>query len=154
MAVSKPETYCRSTNPRVEVINACFLDRSQTLHAFQITTGGTHKFRSQLMRDALSQVGDIKSIKLYWVVLSEDFFGFRTKTKPDLGIDVTCTVLSLTAPKNPLSHENLEQRLTTPSLDRKSKEEQAAGRRYQTLPHYLQTTLQRLVPWRLLIWPT
>ena len=110
-AVSKPETYCRSTNPRVEVIDACFLDRSQTLHAFQITTGGTHKFRSQLMRDALSQVGDIKSIKLYWVVLSEDFFGFRTKTKPDLGIDVTCTVLSLTAPKNPLSHENLEQRL-------------------------------------------
>ena len=43
-AVSKPETYCRSTNPRVEVIDACFLDRSQTLHAFQITTGGTHKF--------------------------------------------------------------------------------------------------------------
>ena len=30
-AVSKPD---RSTNPRVEVINACFLDRSQTLHAF------------------------------------------------------------------------------------------------------------------------
>ena len=88
-----------------------FLDRSQTLHAFQITTGGAHKFKSQLMRDALSQVGDIKSIKLYWVVLSEVFFGFRAKTKPDLGIDVTCTVLSFTAPKNPLSHENLEQRL-------------------------------------------
>ena len=111
-AVSKPETYCRSTNPRVEVIDACFLDCSQTLHAFQITTGGTHKLNSKLFDSALSTVdGGIKSIKLYWVVLSEDFFGFGTKTTPDLGINVTCTVLSLTAPRNPLSHENLEQRL-------------------------------------------
>ena len=111
-AVSNPTTYCRSTNPRVEVIDACFLDECKTLHAFQITTGSKHGFNSQLMSEALSTVGGgIKSIKLYWVVLSEDFFGFGTKTKPDLGIDVTCTVLSLTAPKNPLSHENLEQRL-------------------------------------------
>ena len=59
------KTYGRSTNPHVEVIDACFLDEWKTLHASQIT--------SQLMSAALDEVGGIQRIKLYWVVFSEDF---------------------------------------------------------------------------------
>ena len=94
-------------------------------------------------------------IKLYWVVLSEDFFSFRTRTKPNLSIDVTCTVLSLTAPKNPLSYENLEQRLNRlPTDDAKLRQE--LRRRIQSWQMKQPDTawlssddLAKLVLWRL-----
>ena len=58
-------------------------------------------------------------------------FAFRTRTKPNLSIDVPCTDLSLTAPKNPLSYENLEQRLSRLPTD-DAKLRQALRRRIQS----------------------
>ena len=58
-------------------------------------------------------------------------FAFRTRTKPNLTIDVPCTDLSLTAPKNPLSYENLEQRLSRLPTD-DAKLRQALRRRIQS----------------------
>ena len=135
-AVSKPRAYCRSTNKQVAVIDACFLDDSKTLHAFQITTGSAHRFRSQLMREALGEVSGIKRIKMYWVVLSDDFFTFNTKIDSNLGMNVTWTVLSLTAPKNPLSRENLEQRFNSLPIDETKLTEELQRRiaRWQVKP--------------------
>ena len=112
-AASQPNTYC-TAKKETAVIDAGFLDKSGTLHAFQITTGKSHTFKSHKMNDALANMSNPpKRIKLYWVVLAEAFFGFSRK--PMAGninrITVEETVLSLSDPKNPLSKENLEQRL-------------------------------------------
>ena len=124
-AASQPNAYC-TAKKETAVIDAGFLDKNGTLHAFQITTGKSHTFKSDKMNDALANMSNPpKRIKLYWVVLAEAFFGFSRK--PMAGninrITIEETVLSLSDPRNPLSKENLERRLNElPSEEAKLRE--------------------------------
>ena len=78
------------------------------------------------MNDALANMSNPpKRIKLYWVVLAEAFFDFSRKPMAGNINRITSeeTVLSLSDPKNPLSKENLEQRLNElPSEETKLRE--------------------------------
>ena len=124
-AASQPNTYC-AARKNTAVIDGCFVDERTTLHAFQITRGKSHSFKSDKMNDALANMSKPPSrIKLYWVVLVEDFFDFSRKAMPGniSGIAIEETVLSLSDPKNPLSKRNLEQRLNElPSEEAKLRE--------------------------------
>ena len=111
-AASQPNTYC-TARKNTAVIDGCFVNGT-TLHAFQITRGKSHSFKSDKMNDALANMSNPPSkIKLYWVVLVENFFDFSRKAMAGTirGITIEETVLSLSDPRNPLSKENLERRL-------------------------------------------
>ena len=123
-AASQPNTYC-TARKNTAVIDGCFVNGT-TLHAFQITRGKSHSFKSDKMNDALANMSNPPSkIKLYWVVLVEDFFDFSRKAMAGTirGITIEETVLSLSDPRNPLSKENLERRLNElPSEEAKLRE--------------------------------
>ena len=136
-AASQPNTYC-TARKNTAVIDGCFVNGT-TLHAFQITTGKRHPFKSDKMNDALANMTNRpKRIKLYWVVLVEDFFDFSRKAMAGniRGITIEETVLSLSDPKNPLSKENLERRLNElPSEEAKLREGLTRRlRRWQSKP--------------------
>ena len=124
-AASQRNTYC-TARKNTAVIDGCFVDEWTTLHAFQITTGKSHSFKSDKMKNALASMSNPpKRIKLYWVVLVEDFFDFSRKAMAGKigSITIEETVLSLSDPKNPLSKKKLEQRLNElPSEEAKLRE--------------------------------
>ena len=124
-AASQRNTYC-TARKNTAVIDGCFVDEWTTLHAFQITTGKSHSFKSDKMKNALASMSNPpKRIKLYWVVLVEDFFDFSRKAMAGKigSITIEETVLSLSDPKNPLSKKKLEQRLNElPSEEAKFRE--------------------------------
>eukprot|EP00439_Symbiodinium_sp_Y106_P001031 s9510_g1.t1 len=123
-AASQPNTYC-TARKNTAVIDGCFVNGT-TLHAFQIATGQRHPFKSDKMNEALANMTNRPTrIRLYWVVLVEDFFDFSRKAMAGTirGITIEETVLSLSDPRNPLSKENLERRLNElPSEEAKLRE--------------------------------
>ena len=127
-AASQPNTYC-TARKNTAVIDGCFVNGT-TLHAFQITRGKSHSFKSDKMNDALANMSNPPSkIKLYWVVLVENFFDFSRKAMPGVinGIAIEETVLSLSDPETHFPKRNSNKDSTSfrarrPSLEEDSQE--------------------------------